>query len=116
MTLRYSVIALLLALLLTLLVKSQTALNLLAAWLICGNLVTFFLYAYDKAIAQSAGLQMRIPERTLLLMALVGGAPGAWISMQLFRHKTSKRTFQQGFWLVVLIQLVVVVALLAVSR
>jgi len=48
MTLRYGGFALTLALILTLLVKSQTALSLIASWLICINIVAFFLYAYDR--------------------------------------------------------------------
>ena len=116
MTLRFGAVALILALVLTLLVKSQTALSLIVAWLICVNIVTFFLYAYDKSIAGSDARTMRVPERVLLFMTFVGGTPGAWISMQAFRHKTSKHSFQQGFWLVVLLQVVIAVAVLVLSR
>jgi uncharacterized membrane protein YsdA (DUF1294 family) len=116
MALRYGAVALTFALILTALVKTQTALSLIASWLICVNIVTFFLYAYDKSIAGSDAPGMRVPERVLLFITFVGGTPGAWISMQVFRHKVSKRSFQQGFWLIVLLQVVLAIAFLVLFR
>ena len=116
MSLRYGAVALTSALILTLLTKSQSTLSLIASWLICVNIVAFFLYAYDKSIAGSDAPGVRIPERVLLFMALVGGSPGAWVSMQVFRHKISKHSFQQGFWMVVLLQVVLAIAFLVLFR
>jgi uncharacterized membrane protein YsdA (DUF1294 family) len=39
----------------------------------------------------------RIPERTLWLTALFGGAIGTTAGMQLFRHKTKHLSFKFGF-------------------
>jgi uncharacterized membrane protein YsdA (DUF1294 family) len=75
------------------------------------NVLTFALYGRDKHAAQK-GTQ-RISERTLLLLALLGGSPGAWIARHYFHHKTSKRSFVIRFWLVVLIQMVCILAFLA---
>ncbi|THH35687.1 DUF1294 domain-containing protein [Aliishimia ponticola] len=49
------------------------------------------MMAWDKRCAIKAG--RRIPERTLLLWALIGGAPGAKLAQQHFRHKTRKQPF-----------------------
>ena len=38
----------------------------------------------------------RIPERTLLLTALMGGSLGAWIAVRLLHHKTKKPAFSLG--------------------
>ncbi len=38
----------------------------------------------------------RIPEKTLLLMALIGGSLGVLLGMRLFRHKTKKPVFSIG--------------------
>ncbi|MSP13280.1 MAG: DUF1294 domain-containing protein [Chloroflexi bacterium] len=55
-------------------------------WLGVWSLVTFLLYGIDKVQAQNGGL--RVPERILHALALVGGFAGGWAGMYLFRHKT----------------------------
>ncbi len=60
-------------------------------WLAAASFITFILYGYDKLQARRSG--WRIPENTLLLLALVGGFPGGWLGRWLFRHKTRKGVF-----------------------
>ncbi len=72
------------------------------AWLAAANAAAFLTYGYDKAVAGSK--RTRVPESTLLLLALVGGSLGAFVGMEVFRHKTSKGSFRLRFWLVVLAQ------------
>ena len=55
------------------------------------NLVGFVLYGVDKA--KSKGRGRRIPERTLLWVARLGGGVGCWLGMMLFRHKTKHTRF-----------------------
>ncbi|MBQ8357771.1 MAG: DUF1294 domain-containing protein [Clostridia bacterium] len=50
------------------------------------SLVAFILYGVDKFKARR-GL-WRIPEKTLLLTSLLGGAVGGLAGMLLFHHKT----------------------------
>ena len=62
------------------------------AYLIVVNLIGFALYGIDKA--KSKGKGRRIPERTLFLVAAIGGALGCWLGMMLFRHKTKHIRFK----------------------
>lgn len=55
------------------------------------NLISFILYGIDKQKAQKQ--QWRIPEKTLLTSALLGGAMGSLCGMELFHHKTKKNYF-----------------------
>ena len=62
------------------------------------NVVTFFVYGWDKRQARLGG--DRVPEKKLWLLILIGGCPGAWAGMQVFRHKTRKQPFSTIFWCV----------------
>lgn len=60
------------------------------------SLTCFVAYALDKSAAQSGA--WRTPERTLLVLGLVGGWPGAVLAQQWLRHKSAKRSFRRMFW------------------
>jgi len=74
------------------------------------NLASIALYGYDKQAA--AKNQLRVPEKVLHLVALLGGSPAALLSQQLFRHKTVKPSFRISFWLIVVVQIAVVAGVL----
>jgi uncharacterized membrane protein YsdA (DUF1294 family) len=65
------------------------------------SVVAFFVYRSDKRGAQAG--EWRVPEATLHFIALIGGWPGAFLAQRVFRHKTSKLSFQFVFWIVVLV-------------
>lgn len=67
------------------------------------NVIAFLLYGIDKWKARK-GLR-RIPERVLLEIAVIGGSVGAYVGMQLFRHKTRKVKFSVGVPIIFFIQI-----------
>jgi uncharacterized membrane protein YsdA (DUF1294 family) len=58
-------------------------------------------YATDKSAAERGAWRTR--ERTLHLVALIGGWPGALIAQTLLRHKTRKPSFRFAFWATVVL-------------
>jgi uncharacterized membrane protein YsdA (DUF1294 family) len=62
------------------------------------NLATFAAFAADKRSAQSG--RRRVPERTLLTLAALGGTPAAFMAMESLRHKTRKQPFGTYLWLI----------------
>ncbi len=64
------------------------------------SLLTFTVYAIDKSAARRGA--RRVPERSLHLLALFCGWPGALLAQQLLRHKTVKPAFRLVFWSTVL--------------
>ncbi len=65
--------------------------------------LAFALFGLDKSRARTGG--PRIPEATLHLVELLGGWPGAYLGMNVYRHKTQKLSYQVVYWAVVLIHL-----------
>lgn len=65
------------------------------------SLVTFVAYAADKLAAKKG--TWRTPERTLHILSLAGGWPGALLAQHWFRHKTKKTAFQLVFRITVVL-------------
>lgn len=82
--------------------RAAVALALLGAL----NLLTWATFRVDKARAHRRA--RRIRERTLLGLALAGGAVGALVAMygHRQRHKSAKPRFAAVVWLALLAQLV----------
>ncbi len=74
------------------------------------NLVTFVLYGVDKRRARRE--QWRIPEKTLLLLPLIGGSVGGILGMRVFHHKTKHWYFRFGLPAMLLAQVALAVYLL----
>jgi len=64
----------------------------LIAYLVLINVITFYLYWKDKRNARNG--RWRIPEKTLLGAALIGGSLGAFLGMYMFHHKTKHWNFK----------------------
>ncbi len=67
------------------------------------NILSFILFGWDKRLAIRH--KDRIPERTLLLFAFLGGALGAMLGMWCFHHKTLHWKFQVLIPIFLLLQL-----------
>lgn len=69
------------------------------------SLVTICFYYSDKKKAQREA--WRVSEGVLQFLALIGGWAAAFLSQQVFRHKTQKKSFQFLFWFIVFIHQVI---------
>ena len=79
-------------------------------YLIVINLVTIIVFAVDKA--KACANKWRIKELYLFLLSFVGGALGGIVAMDMFRHKTRRKSFVIGLRLMLVMQVVLVVFLL----
>lgn len=79
---------------------------LLAAYLIVINIVGFASMGIDKRRAIKRAF--RIPEATLFLYALLGGALGSLLGMYVFNHKTRHPLFRIGMPVIIVLQIIFV--------
>lgn len=68
------------------------------------SLAAFAAFGLDKYKAKAG--KWRIPERTLFLLALLGGGIGAFLGMKVFHHKTMHKQFVIGIPVIMVIQAV----------
>ena len=67
------------------------------------NVIGFFLMGIDKLRAKKQ--VWRVPEKTLFIIALIGGSVGTNIGMYVFRHKTKHWYFVIGMPLILIAQI-----------
>ncbi len=77
--------------------------QLLIPYLMIINAIAFILMLADKYKAKKN--LWRIPEKTLLGVAVMGGSVGAYAGMQIFRHKTKHPQFYVGIPVILALQI-----------
>lgn len=80
-----------------------------AVWLAAVNLAALAAFGVDKSRARRG--KWRVRERTLFVLALLGGSLGAILGMRLFRHKTRHWYFRFGLPVILALQLAAAAAL-----
>lgn len=73
------------------------------------SLILFIMMYIDKRRAKRK--EWRISEKTLMTLAVFGGACGGIVGMYVFRHKTKHPLFTFGFSLLAVIQIFMLVQL-----
>jgi len=70
------------------------------------NIVAFIVVGIDKYKAHRS--LWRIPEKVFFWFALIGGCPGIYSGLMLFRHKTRHWYFMYGIPFIFLFQVVLI--------
>ncbi|WP_428909339.1 DUF1294 domain-containing protein [Niallia sp. Krafla_26] len=79
----------------------------LALYFIIINIIGLIMMKIDKQRAQKH--QYRISENTLWTIAVIGGALGTTIGMNLFRHKTKHLSFKIGFPILAILDIFLII-------
>ena len=75
-------------------------------YLLAINLIGLLIMYVDKRRAKYG--RWRIPEKTLLIIALLGGSIGTITGMYWFRHKTQKLKFTLGFPTILISEIIMI--------
>ena len=81
--------------------------QILLVYLLVINVVGFLLMGIDKLRAKKQ--VWRVPEKTLFLIAVIGGSIGTNVGMYVFRHKTKHWYFVIGMPLILIAQIALIV-------
>jgi uncharacterized membrane protein YsdA (DUF1294 family) len=73
-------------------------------YLLAVNALGLIIMHYDKYLARNN--KWRIPEKTLLGVAIIGGSFGCILGMYSARHKTRKPKFSIGLPVILIVQLI----------
>ena len=87
------------------LIAYLTPLNIII-YLLSINLIGILIMYIDKKKAKYG--RWRIPEKTLLIIALLGGSIGTITGMYWFRHKTQKLKFTLGFPTILISEIIII--------
>lgn len=69
------------------------------------SLISVIVCVYDKVISKRDRVELRIPEKTLLILSALGGSVAMYIAMQITHHKTKHAKFMIGIPVIILLQL-----------
>jgi uncharacterized membrane protein YsdA (DUF1294 family) len=75
--------------------NDRLLMQLLAGWFFALSAWAFVLFGFDKWRARRGGV--RIAEATLFWTSALGGWPGGFLGLMVFRHKSAKGSFQLKF-------------------
>ena len=81
--------------------------KILLIYLLCVNVIAFAMYGIDKRKAIKD--QWRIPEKTLLGIAVFGGSIGCLLGMYAARHKTKHPKFSVGVPVILAVQIFILI-------
>ena len=75
------------------------------------SIIAIIVCIYDKKISKKNKVELRVPEKNLLIISALGGSVAMFITMLLVRHKTKHVKFMLGIPLIIIAQIAIAVAL-----
>ena len=84
----------------------NTELKIVLIYMAVVSCMGFVAMGIDKIKAKRNA--WRIPEKTLLGFAVIGGGVGVWLGMEVFRHKTKHWYFKYGVPAICILEIIAV--------
>ena len=85
-------------------IMENLALSIFLAYIAIISLISVVVCIYDKKISKKNRVELRTPEKTLMLLSALGGSVAMFITMQIIRHKTKHVKFMLGIPLIIIVQ------------
>lgn len=85
-------------------IMNNIALSIFLAYILVISVISIIVCIYDKKISKKNRVELRTPEKTLLILSALGGSVAMFITMLLIRHKTKHFKFMVGIPLIMIVQ------------
>ena len=85
-------------------IQNNLALSIFLAYVLIMSVVSIVVCIYDKKISKKNRVELRTPEKTLLLLSALGGSVAMYITMLIIRHKTKHFKFMVGIPVIMVLQ------------
>ena len=72
------------------------------------SLVSIIVCIYDKRISKKNKVELRIPEKVLLILSALGGSVAMLTTMLITRHKTKHVKFMLGIPVIIILQVALI--------
>ena len=81
------------------------------AYLAVISIISIIVCIYDKKISKKNKVELRIPEKVLLILSALGGSVAMFVTMLITRHKTKHVKFMLGIPVIMVLQAAIAVAI-----
>ena len=78
-------------------------------WLIVISAISVIVCVYDNIISKKDRVELRIPEKVLLILSALGGSLAMYITMQIIHHKTKHKKFMIGIPVIMVVQIILII-------
>ena len=92
-------------------IQNNPILSIFLAYIALISIISVIVCIYDKKISKKNRVELRTPEKTLLLLSALGGSVAMFITMLLVRHKTKHAKFMVGIPVIIILQAALIFAL-----
>ena len=89
-------------------IQNNLVLSIFLAYIAVISIISIVVCIYDKKISKKNRVELRTPEKTLLILSALGGSIAMFITMLIIRHKTKHFKFMVGIPVIMVIQAVAV--------
>ena len=87
-----------------------------AIWVAVISALSVIVCIYDKIISKRGRVELRIPEKVLLILSALGGSLAMYITMQIVHHKTRHRKFMIGIPVIMVLQIALIIVYFYFAR
>ena len=89
-------------------IANNLLLSIIIVYLAVISLISVIVCIYDKKVSKKNKVELRVPEKTLMLLSFIGGGAAMYLTMLFIRHKTKHVKFMLGIPFMIALHAVII--------